>query len=74
MNQRRGRTHSASASSYNTDSQARLLHKFFKTARELLEETGNEDAAFYFGQAEEVFTSGGSLPSDRRAISQMLGL
>ena len=74
MNQRRGRTHSASASSHNADSQARLLHKFFKTSRELLEECGYEDAAFYFEQCEELFTNGGSLPSNRADISRLLGL
>ncbi len=74
MNQRRARTHSASASSQNSDTQARQLHHFFKTARELLQESGQDDAAFYFEQAEEVFTQGASLPSDRRDISRLLGL
>lgn len=37
---------------------------FFKTCKEVLEEYGHDDAAFYFGQVEDHLRDGGSLSSN----------
>jgi hypothetical protein len=54
--------------------QAMKLRNFFRDCKELLEEDGNEDAAFYFEQIMEVLNEGKSLPADRRDVSRLLGL
>lgn len=36
---------------------------FFKACKEVLEEYGHDDAAFYFGQVEDHLRDGGSLKS-----------
>ena len=47
---------------------------FFKIAKNLLEEYGHEDAAFYFEQVEEHLRSGKGLPSSEREIGRVLGV
>ena len=47
---------------------------FFKYAKELLEEQGEEDAAFYFEQIEDWIRSGKSLPGDKKVIATALGV
>tara|TARA_E500000075_G_C6801405_1_gene226375 strand:- start:321 stop:536 length:216 start_codon:yes stop_codon:yes gene_type:complete len=47
---------------------------FFKTARQLLEEYGHEDAAYYFEQVEEHLREGKGLPSSEREIGKVLGV
>lgn len=37
---------------------------FFKACKEVLEEYGHDDAAFYFGQIEDHLRDGGSLSSN----------
>ena len=57
-NQRAGKTHKASGMDNGSDMK---IYQFFKQARVALEESGNEDAAFYFEQCEEWIRSGKSL-------------
>lgn len=47
---------------------------FFKYAKELLSESGEEDAAFYFEQIESWIREGNSLPGDRKVIARALGI
>lgn len=47
---------------------------FFKYAKEMLEEIGENDASFYFEQVEEHLRSGKSLASDKNTIARILGL
>ena len=47
---------------------------FFKYAKNVLEEYGHEDAAFYFEQVEEHLREGGSLPQDAHNIGRVLGV
>ena len=47
---------------------------FFKIAKNLLEEYGHEDAAFYFEQVEEHLRSGGGLPNDSKEVGKVLGV
>ena len=57
-NQRAAKTHKASGMDNGADMQ---IYQFFKQARMALEESGNEDAAFYFEQCEDWIRSGKSL-------------
>ena len=41
---------------------------FFKYAKQLLEEYGHEDAAFYFEQVEEHLRGGKGLPSSEKKL------
>jgi len=43
------------------DSAAMSQMLFFKACKEVLEEYGHDDAAFYFGQVEDHIRNGGSL-------------
>ena len=70
-NQRAGKMHRAGASDSLKDMQLKI---FFRTCKEMLEQTDNEDAAFYFEQVEEHITNGGSIfTDDRQSISRILG-
>ena len=68
-NQRPGKTHRAGANDGMRDMQ---LRNFFRSAKQLLEETGNDDAAFYFEQCEDWIRSGKSLSS--KPASYILGV
>ena len=57
-NQRAAKMHKASGMDNGSDMK---IYQFFKQARVALEESGNEDAAFYFEQCEEWIRSGKSL-------------
>ena len=50
------------------------LRNFFRDCKELLEENGEEDAAFYFEQVMDEINEGRSLPGDKRTVSKVLGL
>ena len=71
-NQRPGKMHSAGASDNGLrDMQLKI---FFRTCKEMLEQTDNEDAAFYFEQVEEHISNGGSIyTDDKQSISRILG-
>jgi len=70
-NQRAGKMHRAGANDSLRDMQ---LRNFFRMAKQMLEETKNEDAAFYFEQIEDHISEGGSiLTDDRQKISRILG-
>lgn len=70
-NQRAGKTHRAGA---NDSLREMQLRNFFRTCKEMLEQTENEDAAFYFEQVEEHINSGGSVfTDDKQTISRILG-
>ena len=47
---------------------------FFKIAKQLLEQYGEEDAAFYFEQVEEHLRQGGGLPNDSKQVGKVLGV
>ena len=50
------------------------LRNFFRTCKQLLEDTGNDDASFYFEQVEEHISNGGSIyTDDKQSISRILG-
>lgn len=71
-NQRPGKTHRAGANDGMRDMQ---LRNFFRGAKQLLEETGNDDAAFYFEQVEEHISNGGAIfTDDRQTIGRILGV
>lgn len=50
------------------------LRNFFRDCKELLEENGEEDAAFYFEQIMDEINEGRTLPGDKRNVSKVLGL
>jgi len=70
-NQRPGKMKPAAMSSGVKDLNVR---NFFRGAREILEDYGHDDAAFYFGQIEEVLNEGKTLPSTKSEIARMLGV
>ena len=47
---------------------------FFKIAKQLLEQDGEEDAAFYFEQVEDHLRQGGGLPNDSKQVGKVLGV
>ena len=69
-NQRPGKYHPATL----RDGSGMQTVTFFKVAKNLLEEYGHEDAAFYFEQVEEHLRKGGSLPQDAHNIGRVLGV
>ena len=72
MNQRAGKTHRAAPGDGMADMK---MKQFFSNAAQLLEQNGNEDAAYYFNQVVDHIVAGESIPSDdRQAISRLLGL
>ena len=71
-NQRPGKMHRAGAN--DNGLRDMQIRNFFRTSNQLLEDTGNEDAAFYFEQVEEHISNGGSIyTDDRQSISRILG-
>ena len=50
------------------------LLRFFQTAQSMLEEKGEEDAAFYFEQSAYYLQQGGVFHSDSKTIARMFGL
>lgn len=70
-NQRSGKTHRAALGDGLQDMKIR---NFFRDAQELLEEAGEEDAAFYFEQVVEHINSGKGLPTTRKEVSRILGV
>lgn len=74
MSQRLGKSYKSAASSSVNDAHARNLYTFFKTARRLLEQDGQEDAASYFEQIETLLGEGKRLPTNEMDISRALGL
>ena len=69
-NQRKGKWKSATMQS---GSNMQTIN-FFKTAKELLEKYGHDDAAFYFEQVEEHLRDGGKLSSDSSDVGKVLGV
>ena len=47
---------------------------FFKQAKEVLEQAGHEDAAFYFEQIEDWLRDGNGLPNDSSKVAHALGV
>lgn len=70
-NQRTGKTHRAALSDGMQDMK---LRNFFRDAQEILEENGEEDAAFYFEQIVDHFNAGKGLPANRKEVSRLLGI
>ena len=69
-NQRPGKYHPATL----RDGSGMQTVTFFKVAKNLLEEYGHEDAAFYFEQVEEHLRGGKTLPSSEKEIGKVLGV
>ena len=69
-NQRSGKWKSASIS----DGNGMKTVTFFKNAKNVLEEMGHDDAAFYFEQVEEHLRQGGGLPNDSKQVGKVLGV
>ena len=69
-NQRRGKYKPASM--HDGSSMSTVM--FFKQAKILLEQSGNEDAAFYFEQVEDWLRAGNGLPTSDREVSKVLAL
>ena len=72
MNQRPGKKHKAAMG--DNDPQGLLLRAFFRNAAKLLNEKGEEDAAFYFEQCEEWVTSGKRIQDGEKDVARILGL
>jgi hypothetical protein len=70
-NQRAGKTYRAAA---NDGLGEMKLRNFFRDCAEILEDVGQYDAAFYFGQVVDHINNGGSLPSDIREVGKILGV
>jgi len=70
-NQRRGKWKSAALDSGLSQMK---LRNFFRDCKELLEENGEEDAAFYFEQVMDEINEGRTLPGDKRQVQKVLGL
>ena len=51
-----------------------LTVKFFKYAAKVLEDKGEEDAAFYFEQVEDWLRSGKPLSADEKMIKSIFGM
>lgn len=72
MNQRPGKKYRAAMN--DNDPQGLLLRAFFRNAAKLLNEKGEEDAAFYFEQCEEWVTSGKRIQDGEKDVARILGL
>ena len=70
-NQRAGKFKPAAMRDNDTNGLA--LRSFFRRAKELLEEKGDDDAAFYFEQCEE-WISNARVPMNENSASKVLGL
>ena len=71
MNQRPGKYKSATMRDDTTE--ARAL-KFFKIAKNTLENRGEEDAAFYMEQIEDWLQRGNEFPRDDSSAAKAFGL
>ena len=71
MNQRPGKYKSATMRDDTTE--ARAL-KFFKIAKNTLENRGEEDAAFYMEQIEDWLQRGNEFPRDDSSVAKAFGL
>ena len=69
-NQRAGKWKTASL----RDGSGMQTVTFFKIAKQILEQYGEEDAAFYFEQVEEHLRQGGGLPNDNKQVGKVLGV
>ena len=69
-NQRTGKWKSASL----RDGSGMNTVTFFKCAKKVLSDYGQEDAAFYFEQVEEHLRQGGGLPNDNKQVGKVLGV
>ena len=70
-NQRAGKMHRAGASDSLKDMQLKI---FFRTCKEMLEQTDNEDAAFYFEQCEDWINEGKQIQNGEKDVARILGL
>ena len=68
-NQRNGKWKSATL----RDGSGMQTVTFFKNAKNVLQEMGHDDAAFYFEQIEDHLRSGKGLPTDE-SIGSVLGV
>ena len=69
-NQRSGKWKSATL----RDGSGMQTVTFFKNAKNVLQEMGHDDAAFYFEQIEDHLCSGKSLPTDEKSVGSVLGV
>ena len=69
-NQRSGKWKSATL----RDGSGMQTVTFFKNAKNVLQEMGHDDAAFYFEQVEDHLRSGKSLPTDEKSVGSVLGV
>lgn len=69
--QRAGKSHRAALGDGMQDMKIR---NFFKDAAEVLEQCGEEDAAFFFEQVTDYINSGKSLPTSRAEVARALGV
>jgi hypothetical protein len=72
-NQRRGNWKPA-AMNDSSKIDALSLTTFCKHAKVLLEERGEEDAAFYFGQVEDWLRDGGRIQTGHNDVARILGV
>jgi len=71
-NQRSAKTHKAGLGDGMQDMK---IKKFFAHCADILEESGQEDAAYYFEQIVDHIIAGKVLPSDnRKEIARILGV
>jgi hypothetical protein len=70
-NQRAGKTHRAALGDGMQDMKIR---NFFRDAADILNTSGEEDAAFFFEQVTDYINSGKSLPSSRAEVARALGV
>lgn len=73
-NQRPGKWKKASMADQMNGSGGMKTVLFFKEAKELLEQSGYDDAAFYFEQIETLIREGNNLPVDRKTTAKALGI
>ena len=55
-------------------SMLRQVINFAEEAEELLEQQGEEDAAFYFGQVEDWLRDGGRIQTGHNDVARILGV
>lgn len=72
MNQRPGKMHKAAMR--DNDPYGLLLRAFFRNAAKLLNEKGEEDAAFYFEQCEDWISSGKRIADSEKDVAKILGI
>lgn len=71
-NQRSAKTHRAALGDGMQEMKMKI---FFAHCSDILEESGQEDAAFYFEQIVDHIIAGKALPSDnRKEIARILGV